>query len=230
LTETPTNSRYSIQVLYLMFLCFFLVWAGTSLYFLSQHTGSSNDEQCWGMKSYQYQETVNGIVVYQHEFCELSFITFAVLLPFKIISTESLTGSSNIAPAHILGWIALGLWAFLLLWTGCYFKRNTTLENEYEAAHLMDFTLTLLKIVGKSVIAAVLFLCGSIWFEGIIQEALNGFAGMGLTDMFNASSGPNGYLIMFLFTVFFFSIPFIICLIIIFFLFRSIRYKTVVLR
>jgi len=143
-----------------------------------------------------------------------------------IIISENI-GSLSISSALALGWVALGLWAVFFIWVGFSFIRKNTVETEYVAADLTDFIIALFKIGVKSVIAAVLFIIGTIWFEEILQVAMNGFAGMDSSPWFAASYLPRSITIPFL--LFFFSIPAIICLIVIFFIFRSIRMKTVIL-
>jgi hypothetical protein len=219
------GSGYSLRVIFLIFLCFFLVWAGGSWYFTSQINTSSDIWRC-PYTHYNYQEIQNGNVVYQHDFCQDSLIIFTVLFPFKIIFAETQAGSLDLKSAFIFGWLSLGLWAVFLLLVGYCFIWKNTVESEYVAADLTDFIVTLFKIGVKSVTAAVLFIIGIIWFEEVLQEALNGFADMNLTSMFAASYSPGS---MFAFTVFFFSIPAIICLTIVFFIFRSIQIKTIVL-
>jgi hypothetical protein len=233
MTETEKGNKMAVRSVLVIFFSIFLVWLCATVYFDSVSSGISTDGKCdinpsdYYLNVFQYQEILDGKVIYQHEFCPLHFMIFTILHPLKIISTQKITGSLDIAGSHFLGWIALGLWVSFMMLIGYGFILRTRPIPVYETADVMDFAHTLFKIVIKSIISSVLYIIGSAWLLAVLQQAQDGFSQMGIKIFFKNDPFNSARFVEY---TFFFSVPFIICIIVIFFILRSIKMNTIVLR
>ena len=135
----------AVRVVLLIFLSIFLVWFCSSAYFEGASSGNPTDEKCdinpgdYSFEVFQFQETLNSNVIYQHEYCPLHFMIFTILHPLEIISSQKITGSLDITDSHLMGWISLALWVSFILVIGYGFIVRPRPVPVYETSGLTDF-------------------------------------------------------------------------------------------